>query len=172
MIKEKNKFKVTWERYLKVARRAGRNKALIKKLNKRVQILEDIVRRFSLLDDIMTLDENEIEVRKLYDISQIVADYYIISKDLIIGKTNRDRDIVSKRQVTHYLAKRYTKNSLSNIGSRIGGKNHATVLYSDKVVKDILTYDKQFIVEIDELCKRTEILLKAKYGTKNSEYEG
>jgi chromosomal replication initiator protein len=41
-----------------------------------------------------------------------------------------------------YLARKYTKNSLSSIGEQIGKRDHATVLYACKAVSDLVDVDK------------------------------
>ena len=55
-----------------------------------------------------------------------------------------------------YFAKKFTKYSLATIGAEIGGKNHATVLYADKVIRDQLSYDKTLKSQLEDIEKRIE----------------
>lgn len=69
---------------------------------------------------------------------------------------SRKKEIVEARQIAHYLAKKYTELSLAKIGVEIGRKNHATVLYSDRVVKDVLSYSKGFIIRVGDIEKEVK----------------
>jgi len=76
-------------------------------------------------------------------IKQVVAEYFGLSmKDF--ESNSRKRKIVQARQISMYLAKKYTKASLETIGKRIGNKDHATVIYSLNVVKNLIDVDKKF----------------------------
>jgi len=76
-------------------------------------------------------------------IKQIVAEYFGLSmKDF--ESNSRKRKIVQARQISMYLAKKYTKASLETIGKRIGNKDHATVIYSLNVVRNLIDVDKKF----------------------------
>ncbi|MEA2043380.1 MAG: chromosomal replication initiator protein DnaA [Bacteroidota bacterium] len=88
-------------------------------------------------------------------IIKTVADYFQLNPDTLKSKS-RKREIVQSRQIAMYFSKIYTKSSLSRIGAEFGGKNHATVVYSEKTVKDIAETDKAFkqhLSEIDERIK-------------------
>lgn len=56
-------------------------------------------------------------------IQQKVCDYYNMDVKLLQSKT-RKREIALARQISMYLAKKYTEYPLSHIGSRLGGKDH------------------------------------------------
>lgn len=88
----------------------------------------------------------------IYDISDIVCNYFNIKKELI-NTASRKREIVQARQVAMYLSKQYTDMSLAQIGSVIGKKNHATVLHACRTIKDQLEVDKSFREAIDEIEK-------------------
>ncbi len=64
---------------------------------------------------------------------------------------SRKRELVLTRQMAHYFGKKYTKQSLSSIGSKIGGKDHATVLYSNKTVLDLMDTNKAFKREVEDI---------------------
>ena len=56
----------------------------------------------------------------------------------------RKREIVQARQITMYLAKAFTKNSLKTIGEHFGGRDHTTVIHSCQTVKDLMDTDTVF----------------------------
>jgi chromosomal replication initiator protein len=64
---------------------------------------------------------------------------------------SRKREIVQARQIAMYFAKKYTKDSLTNIGNVIGKRNHATVLHACKTVQDLIETDKNFRRTIEEI---------------------
>ncbi|MDZ5762629.1 Chromosomal replication initiator protein DnaA [Candidatus Cyrtobacter comes] len=63
-----------------------------------------------------------------------------ISQEDIKSK-KRLKNIVKARQFICYLAKELTKLSFQEIGALIGGKNHATVLYSIKIFEEKIKND-------------------------------
>ena len=50
-----------------------------------------------------------------------------------------------------YLAKKYTEYPLSHIGSRLGGKDHATVHYACKMISQQVEIDKSLRAQVDEI---------------------
>lgn len=86
-------------------------------------------------------------------IQKIICDYFKISAEQIQSKT-RKRDIVQARQLAMYFAKEYTGASLSNIGSKIGQRDHATVLHACKTIKNLSETDKMFRYYISDLRKK------------------
>jgi len=86
-------------------------------------------------------------------IQRIVAEYFGLDvKDL--QSRSRKRDIVQARQISMYLSKKYTDSSLDQIGTQIGNRNHATVIYALKTVRDLMDVDKQFRKSVLELENR------------------
>ena len=89
-------------------------------------------------------------------ILKTVCDYYKIPVDLMQGKT-RKREVVQARQVSMFFSKSLTKASLSNIGSHIGGKDHATVLHACKTVNNLIDTDKHFRNQVTEIGKKFKV---------------
>lgn len=79
-----------------------------------------------------------------------VADHYNISENQILSR-KRTRDIAFARQVAMYLAKELTSFTLESIGLNFGGKDHATVLYSHKAIRDLIKKDNLLYNEISEI---------------------
>jgi len=63
----------------------------------------------------------------------------------------RKREIVEPRQIAHYLARKYTMLSCEDIGEKIGGVDHATVLHSCKTVNNLIDTDKHFRNKINKI---------------------
>lgn len=89
-------------------------------------------------------------------IQKTVCEYIGISIELLKENT-RKREVVNARQISMYLAKKYTKNSLKEIGRHFGNKDHSTVIHSIQVVDNLLEVDKKFREDLDELKKRINL---------------
>lgn len=89
-------------------------------------------------------------------IQKTVCEYIGISTDLLKENT-RKREVVNARQISMYLAKKYTKNSLKEIGRHFGNKDHSTVIHSIQVVDNLLEVDKKFQEDMEELKKRINL---------------
>lgn len=79
-----------------------------------------------------------------------VSREFEIPVDKMLMKS-RKREYVVPRQVCHYYAKKKTKMSLTGIGREIGGKDHATVLNSRRIVNNLIDCDKDFRKRICKL---------------------
>lgn len=67
-------------------------------------------------------------------IQEVVADYYGIPMAHMLS-TNRSRHYAYPRQVAMYLARSLTMHSLPAIGRRFGGRDHTTVIWAIKAVR-------------------------------------
>jgi len=86
-------------------------------------------------------------------ILKVVCDYFKIDPKVLHART-RKREIVQARQIAMYFSKNLTKESLSTIGSEIGGKDHSTVLHAYKTVKNLIQTDKNFKNFIDDIDRQ------------------
>lgn len=68
-----------------------------------------------------------------------------------INSRSRKRDFVLARQVSMYLAQKYTKMPASRIGKLVGGRDHSTVIHSCSQVEQRLKVDKAFCEEISSI---------------------
>jgi chromosomal replication initiator protein len=89
-------------------------------------------------------------------IQKMVCDYFDVSYDKLLAKT-RKREIVQARQITMYLAKAFTKNSLKTIGEHFGGRDHTTVIHSCQTVKDLMDTDSVFRESVLELQQKVQL---------------
>ena len=86
-------------------------------------------------------------------IQKVVSDYFQMDVDTLQSKT-RKRHIVQARQLAMFFAKKMTKASLASIGSKIGHRDHATVLHACKTVDNLAFTDKQFRKYVDDINKK------------------
>lgn len=89
-------------------------------------------------------------------IQRMVCEYFDVSYDKLLQKT-RKREIVQARQITMYLAKAFTKNSLKTIGEHFGGRDHTTVIHSCQTVKDLMDTDNLFRENVMELQQKVQL---------------
>lgn len=90
------------------------------------------------------------------NIQKMVCEYYDVPYDKLQQKT-RKREIVQARQITMYLAKAFTKNSLKTIGEHFGGRDHTTVIHSCQTVKDLMDTDSVFKENVIELTQKVQL---------------
>ena len=107
---------------------------------------------------------------KLKTISKILCNYYGISENDIFIKI-RTREVVEKRQLFYYLARKFTLLTFSEIGaySRKLMMDHSTVLYSYTRIGDIIEFDKQFRREVGEIEDKIKEHAKKLEGTSSNE---
>ena len=84
------------------------------------------------------------------DIVEKVCSHYGVAQQHVFSKS-RKRDYVLARQVSMYLAQKYTKMPTSRIGQLIGGRDHSTVLHSCSTVEQRLKVDKAFSAELSSI---------------------
>lgn len=101
----------------------------------------------------------EVNVKSFYksltmdDVEIIVCDHHNVSPKKAMVK-KRTRDLVIVRQLCHHFSKEMNLGSLNEIGHRFGKKDHATVLYSDRTIKNLKETDKVFRKVYDELLEK------------------
>lgn len=82
-----------------------------------------------------------------------VSEFYKISENQILSR-RRTKDVAFARQVAMYLAKELTSNTLETIGLNFGGKDHATVLYSHKMISDQIKKDIEIKRQIEGIVEK------------------
>ncbi len=102
----------------------------------------------NIVDNLITKPKKrEITVEMIQD---KVCEYFGVTKEAVQSKT-RKRDVVQVRQITMYLSKQYTNTSLVSIGSKIGKRDHSTVLHACKTVNDLIDTDRNFKSNIKDI---------------------
>jgi len=84
----------------------------------------------SALGDAVTPEQKRITIQQILD---AVTKYYNVRLSDLQGK-RRHKSITFPRQVCMYLARRYTRYSLEEIGGYFGGRDHTTVLHAVRTV--------------------------------------
>ena len=103
-----------------------------------MRLAERVVKRAVKMDDKpLTVD----------DILEKVCVHYNVTTAQINSKS-RKRDYVVARQVSMYLAQKYTKMPASRIGRLVGNRDHSTVIHNCAQVEKRLQVDKAFKADI------------------------
>jgi chromosomal replication initiator protein len=89
-------------------------------------------------------------------IQKTVCDYYSVPIDHLKEKT-RKRMVVQARQLSMFLAKSYTKNSLKVIGKHFGGRDHSTVIHSCQAVQNLIDTDSEFREQVTDIQKKIQM---------------
>ena len=84
------------------------------------------------------------------DILDKVCGHFGVAQQQVFIKS-RKRNYVLVRQVSMYLAQKYTKMPASRIGQLIGGRDHSTVLHSCNAIEERLKVDKAFQAEVTSI---------------------
>ena len=101
----------------------------------------------SIIDKSVKNNKNDLTIDH---IQQIIADYFNLNIESLHSRA-RKRNVVQARQLAMFFSKKYTKNSLSTIGSQIGQRDHATVLHACKTVENLIETDRAFKKYVSDL---------------------
>ena len=106
-----------------------------------MRLAERVIKRAVKIDDHpLTID----------DILDKVCSHYNVTPAQVTSKS-RKRDYVLARQVSMYLAQKYTKMPASRIGKLVGNRDHSTVIHSCTQVEKRLVTDKMFSAEVSSI---------------------
>ncbi len=106
-----------------------------------LRLAERVIKRAVKVDDRpLTVD----------DILEKVCTHYNVTPAQVNSKS-RKRDFVMARQVSMYLATKYTKMPASRIGKLVGNRDHSTVIHSCSQVEKRLQVDKAFGEEVKSI---------------------
>ena len=89
-------------------------------------------------------------------IQKMVCDFFGVNYEKLLEKT-RKREVVQARQISMYLSKTFTKNSLKTIGEHFGGRDHTTVIHSCQTVKDLMDTDAVFRENVMEITQKVQL---------------
>jgi len=89
-------------------------------------------------------------------IQKTVCEYFTIPIELLKAKT-RKREVVQARQLSMFLAKHHTKNSLKSIGQFFGGRDHSTVIHSCQAIQNLMDTDKKFKKSVEDIEKKIKM---------------
>ena len=84
------------------------------------------------------------------DILEKVCRHYNVDLHQVSSRS-RKREIVQVRQVSMYLAQKYTKMPAGRIGQLIGNRDHSTVIHSCNTIEQRLKIDAAFSAELSSI---------------------
>jgi len=106
-----------------------------------MRLAERVIKRAVKVDDYpLTVD----------DIIDSVCNHFNVTPSAISSKS-RKREFVQARQVSMYLAQKYTKMPASRIGKLVGNRDHSTVIHSCTQVEQRLKIDHHFYDDIQSI---------------------
>jgi len=94
-----------------------------------------------------TRPQKNISVKNVVD---KVAEFYGIDEDSIYEKTRR-REVVRPRQIIMYLLREDFNISYPTIGTKLGGRDHTTVIHSCEKIKREVVVDSELAKEIQNI---------------------
>ncbi len=86
-------------------------------------------------------------------IQKHVAQYYKIKESQLVGK-KRVKSVAFPRQIAMYLCRELTEYSFPEIAKKFGGKDHTTVIYAWRKIKEERMKNKNLNREIEELIHK------------------
>ncbi len=87
------------------------------------------------------------------EIQKVTADYYGLKQtDLLSAR--RTRQVARPRQVAMYLCKQLTTRSYPDIGRRMGGRDHTTVLHGVRRIDALIGEDDQIARDVEALTRK------------------
>lgn len=89
-------------------------------------------------------------------IQKTVCEHFSVPVDKLKEKT-RKRAIVQARQLSMFLAKNFTKNSLKVIGKHFGGRDHSTVIHSCQAIQNLMDTDSDFKESVKDIEKKIQL---------------
>lgn len=81
------------------------------------------------------------------------AAYYEIHQKKLTGSCKQARYAVP-RQVTMHVARRLTELSYPQIASRLGNRDHSTIIHGDKVITGLKESDPQIRKSVIDICTK------------------
>jgi len=118
-----------------------------------ISIQSQLKDRVLTLDEVKALTKNIVKTAgntSLKDILKAVSSFYKIDEKSILEK-NRKQEVVKPRQVLMYILREYFDYSLSNIGQKLGGRDHTTVIHACDKVKAELASNQVLFEEINQI---------------------
>ena len=103
-----------------------------------------------ILKDFINDNKKSINVES---IQNIVAVYFNLNIQEMLSP-RRSRSLARPRQIAMYLAKKYTTNSLPEIGRKFSNRDHTTVIHAVKKIDELVKNDNEIKHSITEIIKR------------------
>ena len=107
----------------------------------------DVSMAAQVVSRLINLEKRELTAEA---ITKSVCKHYGV-KERDVASPSRKRDIVQARQLAMYLSQKYTDLPLTEIGRRVGKRDHSTVLHACRQVEKRLSIDMDFRREVEEV---------------------
>lgn len=134
-----------------------------------VRMLEGVLNRIFALSSLLNRDIDKKLINEIMDgeyykkkviinldiITSSVCEYFKIKEEELMSKS-RLKNVLMPRQIAMFLSRELTNNSLHSIAVKFGGKDHTTVLYAHKKIKNLYNNDEYVTGVIDEIKKGIE----------------
>ena len=112
-----------------------------------MMLVERVVKRAVKVDDMpLTID----------DILDRVCRAYEVTPNAVKGRS-RKKELVMPRQLTMYIANKYTNIPATRIGKLVGSRDHSTVLHSIAKIEEMLAVDKVFASQVNKIEESLQI---------------
>jgi chromosomal replication initiator protein len=72
-------------------------------------------------------------------------------KIIDIKSEKKNKNLVVPRQISMYLARKLTEDSFPDIGAKIGGKDHSTVIYANNKIRKMIDEDAKIKKTVEEI---------------------
>ncbi|MBR5388639.1 MAG: chromosomal replication initiator protein DnaA [Clostridia bacterium] len=93
------------------------------------------------------------EELKVDDIINCVCEFYKVSRADVLGK-KKNKEFVEPRQICIYIITDMLNLPLVTIGQKIGGRDHATVIYARDKVAELIQTDVKLATDINDIKKK------------------
>ncbi|ABC75880.1 chromosomal replication initiator protein [Syntrophus aciditrophicus SB] len=100
-----------------------------------------------LKDIIKHRESDEISFEEI--LKAVAARYNLKIAD--IKSQSKNKNIAMARQVTMYMARKLTGSSFPDIGEKIGGRDHSTVIYANNKIRKLLETDSRLKATLQEI---------------------
>ncbi|GAA1823758.1 chromosomal replication initiator protein DnaA [Nesterenkonia flava] len=81
------------------------------------------------------------------------AEYYSFTVEELTSKS-RNRTLVTARQIAMYLLRELTEMSLPKIGQALGGRDHTTVIYAERKIRELMAERRAVFNQVTELTNK------------------
>jgi chromosomal replication initiator protein len=102
---------------------------------------------------------------RLLDIQRAVCEVFGV-ESASLRSARKTRSVAGPRMLAMWLARRYTRAALSEIGDFFGGRSHSTVVSAKRKFDDLITAGGEIVVgdracQVEEAVRRIEAALRA-----------
>lgn len=100
-------------------------------------------------------EDRSIPATTMNIIRQVAKFYGVSPVDLVSSR--RTKHIMEPRQVAMYLAKTLTLRSLPEVGRRMGGRDHTTILHGVRKIAAKIQKDAELAAKVEALAERFRV---------------